>query len=460
MATGTHTLLERITVGAAGAASVTFSSIPQTGYTDLKIVFSARSARAANTDDMVIGFNGVNTNLTGRYLWGTGSAAASGTDTQVLIGEYPTANSTASTFSNCEVMIPNYTSANYKSFSADTVNENNATLAYATLAAGLWSSTAAITSITLKTGSGSNLTQYSTFSLYGIAASGTTPTKAPKAVGGDIIQTDGTYWYHAFINTGAFVPATGLTVDYLVVAGGGAAGASNQVASGGGGAGGILTGTSLSVNSGTSYTCTIGGGGATGSSGSNSVFSSFTATGGGKGASRTNAAVVGGSGGGGAADTNATGANGTSGQGNQGGNGTVTNVSTTDYYTAAGGGGGGAAASNSSSKTASSGGIGLFNSVTDAFGAATGTGVLSGGHYYYAGGGGGSVYVDNASKTDGVAGAGGIGGGGTGGARNQGTIYTSGADGTANTGGGGGGNCYLDTSRSGGSGIVIIRYAV
>jgi len=35
MATGTHTLLERITVGSAGAASVTFNSIPQTGYTDL-----------------------------------------------------------------------------------------------------------------------------------------------------------------------------------------------------------------------------------------------------------------------------------------------------------------------------------------------------------------------------------------------------------------------------------------
>ena len=33
-----YILLERITVGAAGAASVTFNNIPQPGYTDLKIV--------------------------------------------------------------------------------------------------------------------------------------------------------------------------------------------------------------------------------------------------------------------------------------------------------------------------------------------------------------------------------------------------------------------------------------
>jgi len=150
------------------AASITFNSIPS-GYTDLKLVWSARSARTgSNTDDMVIGFNGVNTNLSGRYLWGTGSAAQSGTDTQVLVGEYPTSTATANTFANCEVYIPNYSGSTNKSFSADTVGENNATLAYAAIAAGLWSQTAAITSITLKTGSASNLTENSTATLYGI----------------------------------------------------------------------------------------------------------------------------------------------------------------------------------------------------------------------------------------------------------------------------------------------------
>ena len=147
-------------------ASMAFTSIPST-YTDLCLKFSGRSARVANTDDMVIEVNA--TSGTSRWLWGTGSAAASGTDTQPLLGQWSTANSTASTFTNCEIYIPNYASTTtYKSWSADAVNENNATLAYAALTAGLYSSNTAITSLTLKTGSGSNLVQYSTATLYGI----------------------------------------------------------------------------------------------------------------------------------------------------------------------------------------------------------------------------------------------------------------------------------------------------
>jgi hypothetical protein len=56
---------------------------------------------------------------------------------------------------------------------------------------------------------------------------------------------------------------TGVTsVDYLVVAGGGAGGgASNDSGEGGGGAGGFLTASGVSVNQGTAYTVTVGGGG-------------------------------------------------------------------------------------------------------------------------------------------------------------------------------------------------------
>jgi hypothetical protein len=74
---------------------------------------------------------------------------------------------TASTFANNEVTIPNYTSSNFKSYSVDSVTENNATQAYAIFVAGLWSNTAAITSITLGLSS-ANFVQYSTAYLYGI----------------------------------------------------------------------------------------------------------------------------------------------------------------------------------------------------------------------------------------------------------------------------------------------------
>jgi hypothetical protein len=66
-----------------------------------------------------------------------------------------------------EIYFPNYASATNKSFSIDSVTENNATLANQFLTAGLWSNTAAITSITLLAASG-NLAYYSTASLYGI----------------------------------------------------------------------------------------------------------------------------------------------------------------------------------------------------------------------------------------------------------------------------------------------------
>ena len=154
---------------AGGSAYLEFTSIPST-YTDLVLKFSARSARVANTDDIVILVN--TTSGSSRWLWGTGSAAASGTDTQPLIGEYPTANSTASTFSNGEIYFPNYGSTTtYKSWSSDAVSENNATLAYAALAAGLYSSNTAISSLRLQTGSTSNLVLYSTATLYGISKS-------------------------------------------------------------------------------------------------------------------------------------------------------------------------------------------------------------------------------------------------------------------------------------------------
>jgi hypothetical protein len=49
--TANYVLLEKITVGAAGASSVTFSGIPQTGYTDLVVKCSIRSSADNITAD-------------------------------------------------------------------------------------------------------------------------------------------------------------------------------------------------------------------------------------------------------------------------------------------------------------------------------------------------------------------------------------------------------------------------
>lgn len=155
-----------VTVGAGGSATIEFTSIPST-YTDLKIVMSLRSNSADL--DTLISFNGSSTSFTAKRLYGSGSAAASDS-TSRSAGLLDMSTYTASTFANNEIYIPNYTGSTNKSFSVDSVTENNATAAYSLLNAGLWSNTAAITSITVAPSLGS-FVQYSTASLYGISKS-------------------------------------------------------------------------------------------------------------------------------------------------------------------------------------------------------------------------------------------------------------------------------------------------
>jgi hypothetical protein len=158
-----------VTVGAGGAANITFSSIPST-YTDLKVVISGRTNASDYVDFCKVQFNGVATNQSERAVRGNGSAANSYSDT--LIYSATNGNtSTSNTFGNLELYIPNYAGSTNKSVSLDGVSENNATAALAELQAGLWSSTAAITSIALVPYTGTLWQQYSTASLYGISKS-------------------------------------------------------------------------------------------------------------------------------------------------------------------------------------------------------------------------------------------------------------------------------------------------
>jgi len=167
MANPTLFQLATTTVGSGGVSSVTFSAIPQT-YTDLLIKGSARATTSvSNWVDIDVTINGSTSNFSFKELYGTGSSAAASNGTTGIFGYSNGSVATANTFSNFECYIPNYTSSNYKSFSADSVTENNATAALAIFDAGLWSNTAAITSISLAP-NGTNFLQYSTFTLYGI----------------------------------------------------------------------------------------------------------------------------------------------------------------------------------------------------------------------------------------------------------------------------------------------------
>lgn len=442
-AVGTHTLIQKITVGSAGTASITFSSIPQT-FTDLKLVISARTNYSTNQYGYIdLAFNTLTTNQSYRRLLGYSTATNSSTDTANSAMVDSNA-ATASTFGNWEMIIPNYAGSTYKSFSIDAVTENNAATseaAFCALVAGLWSAVAAISSITIspRSGYGSLINQYSSFSLYGITTSSVPASPTPQAQGGDIIVNDGTYWYHAFISTGAFVPKRVLTADVLVVAGGGGG------ANGGGGAGGLVYTASQSFANGTSYTTTVGAGGVSGTNGSNSnvtggSISLTAAVGGGFGAS-SNTQGNGGSGGGSMGNLTSpygrlNGGTATSGQGYAGGSGNWGGP-----YNG-GGGGGSSAVGQDSPGNGGAGGDGV--TTYSSWASATGTGVSG----RYAAGGGGAANL--AGSTGYSGGAGGAGGGGTGVNSGAGTA------GTVNTGSGGGGS--VSGYASGGSGIIIIRY--
>ena len=164
----TMTLISAVTVGSGGAASIDFTSIPQT-YTDLCIKLSTRSAYADNYDYPKISFNGVTTNLSCRFIYAYGPTVTSWQDTGIIMGFTNGNASTANTFGSAEIYIPNYTGSTNKSLSIDSVEEMNGTDNRLAFTAGLWSSTAAINAIKIQTTiAGSNWNQNSTAYLYGI----------------------------------------------------------------------------------------------------------------------------------------------------------------------------------------------------------------------------------------------------------------------------------------------------
>ena len=249
-----------------------------------------------------------------------------------------------------------------------------------------------------------------------------------SAIGGieNTYTLDGVnYKSHTFTSSGTLSAIGTESIELLIVAGGGAGGGNGG---GGGGAGGVRHIIDSIVNTG-SHSVVVGAGGTlpsahgpAGLPGGDTTVLGYTSIGGGGGDSRdSGVAGYGGSGGGGSSGSS--GGLGVNGQGNNGGYGGAGGC------TATGGGGGGAGGS---------GGSGSSNNPGHG-----GAGITVWG-YDIGGGGGGAVTCG--TFTD----IGGFGGGGSGGS----------VDGMDNTGGGGGGGLGTTRGGHGGSGIVIVRYAL
>ena len=447
-------------------SSVTFSNVPQ-NYTDLILVAYHKWASGTrvslgiqlNSDTSLSSYSDTG-------LYATGSANSSGRETG---NGYNFLGVTSDQWQTTLINFYNYSNGKiYKSYLSRSNSVGTSATQNISAMAHLWSSASPVSTIKIYPISGNFLTG-SIFTIYGIAAS-----KAPKAIGGTI-TTDGSYWYHKFTSSGLLTPQESIdSAEVLVVAGGGGGAYEGNGSSGAGGAGGLLGFTSQSLLT-TSYSVTVGGGGSSGAShgsngtnGSDSQFGSLTLVKGGGAANFRAAGSTGGSGGGGADGSNGSsqaGGSGTSGQGNTGGTSPISQNN--------GSGGGGAGATGGAAT--GTGGVGGFGGVGgvgsssySSWGLATNTGENSSGTVYYAGGGGGGTYqTDNTGTTGGALG--GLGGGGRGGAGpiNGGYYNVAAISGSANTGGGGGGGANRAdaagskySSGSGGSGIVIVRYAV
>jgi len=161
-------LISTVTVGAGGAASIDFTSIPQT-YTDLLIVLSGRCNDGASVQDGVrMSINGVTTNRSFKQLVGVGTAATVNGGTDDYLGNVTGGTATANSHASMNLYFPNYASTTLnKPFSQEIVPETNSSAINMFVTAGLWSSTAAITSLSFYI-TGFSWVQYSTASIYGI----------------------------------------------------------------------------------------------------------------------------------------------------------------------------------------------------------------------------------------------------------------------------------------------------
>jgi hypothetical protein len=162
-----------VTVGAGGASSITFSSIPAT-YRHLQIRYIARSDAASGT----LNLNMIHNSDTGaNYSWhrifgnGTTAGAGGGGSTTVeIVSQVPGATNASSIFGAGVIDILDYANTSkYKtSKTLGGYEENTGAGAAIQFFSGAWYSTTAVNSLTFTLSSSSNFVQYSQFALYGV----------------------------------------------------------------------------------------------------------------------------------------------------------------------------------------------------------------------------------------------------------------------------------------------------
>ena len=285
------------------------------------------------------------------------------------------------------------------------------------------------------------------------------------------------YKVHTFYKDDTFIPDRAMTVDVFIVAGGGAGGSGWY--GGGGGAGGVVYRPGLSITA-QSYPIVVGDGGVRslalnvrGGNGGNSTAFGLTAIGGGGGGSRAGQGdgADGGSGGGPAEQSDSTGSGiqttdssiSAESRAYGLGNGMAWTNTNTNYGGAGGGAGGAGIEPDDgwamSSSYGAPGGMGIREGDTYTINGTSTVLSFNGEKKWFAEGGSGGAADRFPTCRNGVGGQG---------ASSGNTLAGAGVPGTGSGGGGGTGDesgtypheQYIEIGGNGGSGIVIVRYAV
>jgi hypothetical protein len=163
-----YQLIETVTVGSGGAASIEFTGIDQTGV-DLKVLVSARAQNTSYTSVILMELNGITSGYSIIRITATGSAVNTSATNLGIVGVAAGGTSTANTFGSTEVTIPNYTINAVKVAEAVGMGENNSTAAIIQPVAYRTNITNAVTSLKLSL-SGTTFAEHTTASIYKITA--------------------------------------------------------------------------------------------------------------------------------------------------------------------------------------------------------------------------------------------------------------------------------------------------
>lgn len=167
----THVLIAS-SQSSSNVSNVTFSAIPNT-YTDLKLLISARTNRAADEDSVGIAMNDTSGATAWNLLFNSGNSLTSGTSNSLgygsaFAGRVAANSSSALQFSNLEIYFTNYATSQNKTFSTTGGMEMTSSATYSTLLLSMRTLTSPISQLLIVPGNGTQFIAQSSFHLYGI----------------------------------------------------------------------------------------------------------------------------------------------------------------------------------------------------------------------------------------------------------------------------------------------------